>query len=115
MKSLYRKTLIPLLLVSLLSGVLYSDAPEMTSSGLNLPLAYVPGYDDEGGTGFTPPLAVPIWIILSGYFIYRGALGDEKTNAKDKILHLILLLVLTWCFSYLIGFFLFLVWAAVFA
>jgi hypothetical protein len=106
MKPLYRKILIPLLLVSLLSGVLYSDASEMTSSGLNLPLAYVPGYDDEGGTPFTPPLAVPIWIILSGYCIYKGALGDEETSAKDKIGRLFLLLFLIWAFSYLAGLFL---------
>ena len=84
--------------------------------GANLPLAYVPGYDvDEGGIPFTPPLTVPIWIILSGYFIYKGALGDKKTSAKDKILTLFFMLFLTWCFSLLAGFVLFLGWAFIFA
>lgn len=82
--------------------------------GANLPLAYVPGYDvDEGGIPFTPPLTVPIWIILSGYCIYKGALGDKKASAKNKILHLFFMLFLTWCFSLLAGFFLFLGWGII--
>lgn len=109
-----RKVLIPLLLVSFLSGVLYSDVSEKASPSLNMPLAYVPGYDaDEGGTPFTPPLTIPIWIILSGYCIYKGALGDKKASAKDKILHLFFMLFLTWCFSLLAGFFLFLGWGII--
>ena len=89
MKPLYRKILIPLLLVSLLSGVLYSDASEMTSSGLDLPLAYVPGYDGDEGSGFLPPLTIPLWLALSAYFIYKQFQHDKAADAKTKIIYLI--------------------------
>jgi len=116
MRPLYRKILLPLLLVSLVSGILYSDVSDMTSSDLNLPLAYVPGYDDpEGGTGFLPPLTIPLWLILTPYFIYKQLQYDKVADAQTKIIYLIFIPFIMWAFCYLVGFFLFIGWGLIFA
>ena len=115
MKPLNRKILVPLLLVSLVGNVLYGDVSDMTSSSLNLPLAYVPGYDADEGSGFLPPLTIPLWLALSAYFIYKQFQHDKAADAKTKIIYLIFIPFLMWAFSYLVGFVLFIGWELIFA
>lgn len=98
--------------IVLFLSVLFISA---TLEGANLPLAYVPGYDDEGGTGFLPPLTIPLWLVLSVFFVYKQFQHDKAADAGTKIFYVLFIPFVMWCFSLLVGFILFIGWGLIFA